>query len=201
MFKKIVISIAIFCMGNSVTFATSLWENSRQESFFADHTARKVGDVVYIIISESSQATNKSATKKSKDAMMSGGPTAVEKGEKNLLDFIPFFGAKGKSTYDGKGDTSRSGRLSAKISASVLKILPNGNLYIEGKRTICVNSDEQEITVSGIVRPEDIDADNTIYSSCIADASIKYKGETVFSDKERPGIITRAWTKLLGILF
>jgi len=181
--------------------AESLWAKGNKESLFVDLKAKKVGDLISVIVIEAASAVQKSSTKKSKDAELSGGPTAVEKGKKNFLDFIPYFGAKGKSKFKGDADTSRSGTLKANITAQVIKILPNGNLAIEGSKKLLINNEEQLLTISGIIRPEDIEADNSVLSTYILDASIKYKGTTNLSDKEKPGIITRFFTKLANILF
>jgi len=181
--------------------AESLWAKGNKESLFSDHKAKKVGDLITVLVVESATAMQKSSTKKSKDTELSGGPTAVKKGKKNFLDFIPYFGAKGKSNYKGVADTQRSGILKANITAQVIKILPNGNLAIEGSKELLINNEKQLLTISGIIRPEDIEADNSILSTYILDASIKYKGTTNLSDKEKQGIITRFFTKLVNIVF
>ncbi|MDI6735589.1 MAG: flagellar basal body L-ring protein FlgH [bacterium] len=181
--------------------AESLWAKGSKESLFTDHKAKKAGDIITVLVLESAQAMQKSSTKKSKDAEISGGPTAVEKGKKNLFDFIPYIGAKGNSKYKGDADTSRSGILKANVTAQVVRVLPNGNLAIEGNKKLLINNEEQLLTVSGVIRPEDIEADNSILSTYILDASIKYKGSTSLSDKERPGIITRVFTRIANILF
>lgn len=181
--------------------AESLWIKGKKESLFTDHKAKKVGDIITVNVIESATAMQKSSTKKSKDAELSGAPTPVAKGKKNLLDFIPHFGAKGESKYKGVADTQRSGILKANVTAQVIKVLPNGNLVITGSKNLVINNEEQVLTVSGTIRPEDIEADNSILSTYILDASIKYKGKTTLSDKERPGIITRLFTKIVNILF
>ncbi|MEW6620392.1 MAG: flagellar basal body L-ring protein FlgH [bacterium] len=183
------------------TEAESLWAKSSQESLYVDHKAKKIGDIITVLVVESSSAMQKSSTKKSKDAELSGGPTTVEKGKKNLLSFIPYFGAKGKSKYKGDADTSRSGILKANLTAQVVNVLPNGNLAIEGSKKLLINNEEQILAVSGVIRPEDIEADNSILSTYILDASIKYKGGTSLSDKEKRGVITRVLTKIVNVLF
>jgi len=181
--------------------AESLWLKGNKESLFVDHKAKKIGDILTVRVVESAAAMQKSSTKKSKDAELSGGPTAVEKGKKNFLSFLPYFGAKGKSKYKGDTDTSRSGILKANVTAQVINVLPNGNLVIYGSKKVLINNEEQLLTVSGTIRPEDIEADNSILSTYILDASIKYKGKTTLSDKEKPGIITRLFTKIANIFF
>lgn len=181
--------------------AESLWNKGYKESLFVDHKAKKTGDIITVLVIESAMAMQKSSTKKSKDAELSGAPTAVEVGKKNLLSFIPYFGAKGKSKYKGDADTSRSGSLEAKVTAQVIKVLPDGNLVIDGSKRLLINNEEQLLTVSGTIRPEDIEADNSILSTYIMNASIKYKGDASISDEERPGIVTKVLTRIANILF
>jgi len=154
-------------------------------SLYADHRARHVGDIVTIIVVESSKATKSTATQTSKKSESSG----------SLSDFfglgeLPLsMGANAGSGYAGTGNTSRSDSMEAKISAIVKQVLPNGNLVLEGTRQVTVNDDVQTITVSGIVRPKDVGANNSILSIYLADAQIKYVGDGPMA--QRPGIITR----------
>jgi len=83
------------------------------------------------------------------------------------------------------------------MTAKVVEVLPNGNLVIEGRQTIVINGEEQVIVVSGIVRPQDIEPDNTVLSTYIADATIVYNGTGPIGDAQEPGLLTR----LLNWLF
>ena len=154
-------------------------------SLYADHRARRVGDIVTIIVVESSKATKSAATQTSKKSEASG----------SLSDFfglgeLPLsMGTDAGSGYSGTGSTSRSGSMEAKISAIVTQVLPNGNLVLEGTRQVTVNDDIQTITINGIVRPKDVGADNSILSIYLADAQIKYVGDGPTA--QRPGIVTR----------
>jgi flagellar L-ring protein precursor FlgH len=179
--------------------AKSLWTD--RGSLFADHKAKEVGDIVTVIISEATAASHKSATKRAKDLNLDGGPETKATGVTNILSFLPTFGAKAKSSYKGAAATNRMGKLIGKISARVIRVLPDGNLVIKGKKKIKVNMEEEEITLSGVIRVEDISAENTILSTYIHDADIKYKGSLKLSDKERPGIITRIVSKIINFIF
>jgi len=154
-------------------------------SLYADHRARHVGDIVTIIVVESSKASKSAATQTSKKSESNG----------SLSDFfglgkLPLkMGADAGSGYSGSGSTSRSGSMEAKISAIVSQVLPNGNLMLEGTRQVTVNDDVQTITLSGIVRPQDVGPDNTVLSIYLANAQIKYVGEGPTA--QRPGIVTR----------
>ena len=154
---------------------------------YADHKAQRVGDIVTIIITESSSASKSSATKTSKK---SGSNSSLSEffglGAANLPMKM---GVDAGSDYSGSGSTTRSGTMEAKISASVKQVLPNGNLVLEGNRQVTVNDDIQTITISGVVRPQDIMADNSVLSMYMADAKIEYAGEGPIV--QRPGIVTR----------
>lgn len=185
-----------------ITNAESLWLKGKQESLFADSKAKKQGDTLTVIITESSQASHKSVTKRAKDISLNGAPDTVAKGGKaNLLSFLPFAGAKAKSSFNGAGATTRTGLLNATIAVNVTEVLANGNLVINGTRVLKVNGDEEQISVSGIIRPQDITPQNTIFSACISNAQIKYRGEAELTDKERPGVIGRVTNKIANLFF
>jgi len=157
-------------------------------SLYADRRAEQVGDILTVLISEESSAsrTAKTYTRKKDEVSTSGGGTGV-------LNFIPLFsgGVDYKNLHDGTGRTSRQGRLWATITTKVVEILPNGELRIEGKKTVQVNQDKEVITLKGLVRPEDIGPDNTILSIYVADAQIGYKGKGAVDAGQKKGIILR----------
>lgn len=170
----------------------SLW--IEEEGLFEDRKARRIGDTLTIIISEQTSAFHFTDTERAKD--IEGGPR-VERG--NLLSLLPFIGAG--SSYRGSGQTRRSGGLTTTVTARVLSVFPNGNLGIEGRRVIRVNSEEEEIVITGEVRPEDISSDNTVLSTHISNTKIRYRGSLKFSDKEKPGIISRLLAGICNFLF
>jgi len=158
-------------------------------SLFSDYKAFRVGDIVTIYIVEFATGSNETKTgmeKGTEFSLKSNGGTGA-------LQFIPLFGAKvgDRSKFDGKGSTSTKGVLKAKMSARIVKVLENGNLVIEGTREVQINSEKQVTVLRGIVRPEDITADNVVYSYNIADAKITYRGKGAVSDGSGPSLITR----------
>jgi flagellar L-ring protein precursor FlgH len=100
-------------------------------------------------------------------------------------------GGDSSSTLKGTGDTSRGGTLQARLTARVVRVLANGNLLIEGRRQLTLNSEDQYIVITGVIRPEDIASDNWVLSSNIADARILYTGSGALADKQHPGWMTR----------
>jgi len=161
----------------------------QSRSLFTDIKASKVGDILTVLIYEQSRATNKVQTKteKSTDVSTKGGPGI------GTLDFIPLFGASGKNSnkFDGKGENVRNGSLRAKMSVTVVNVKDNGDLVIEGSRTIGISGDRETLTLNGVVRQKDITPDNTIDSYLIADAEIHYSGKGNANSGARPGFFTR----------
>jgi len=152
---------------------------------YADHKGRQVGDIVTIIIYESSKASKSSSTSTSKKSGTNGSLSEFF----GLTDLPMRMGAEAESGYAGSGTTARTGSMEARISVTIKEILPNGNLVLEGTRQVSVNDDIQDITLRGTARPKDIKSDNTIISTYLADAKIEYTGKGPIA--QRPGILTR----------
>ena len=182
--KILLIFYILFFVG--AIYADSLWND---ESLYVDKKANKVGDIVTIIISENSVAKTSSGTDTSKDDTLSLS-ASNNTGE---LAFLPLFtsSAKGKHKYKGSGNTSRSGNIVATITARITDVLDNGNLLLEGHREILINGEKEIITITGIARPEDINSNNEIISTKIADAAISYRGKGTVSEGSRPGLLIR----------
>ncbi len=161
----------------------------QSQSLFSDIKAHDVGDILTVLIYEQSQATQKAETKTEKSTSFStaGGPGI------GTLDFIPLFGADGKNqnAYDGKGENVRNGSLRARMSVTVVDVMPNGDLVIEGSRTVGISGDRETLTLTGVVRQRDISPGNTIDSYQIADAEIHYTGKGNANTGSRPGFFTR----------
>ena len=178
--------------------AGTIWpgENAKN-SLFTDNKARHVNDIITIVVDESASGANTANTSTSRDTSTTAGITGLFGLETKALEqnrrMGTSFGVGGTSanSLTGKGNTSRGGTLTAKITARVFDVLPNGNLVIEGRRRLTVNAEDQYLVISGIIRPDDITSDNVISSQYIADAKIVYTGDGVVNDKMRPGWLTR----------
>jgi len=165
----------------------SLWQD--RSDFFRNRKAAEVGDVVTILIEEQALAGSQARTKTEAASAQS---LSGEDG-KGFLNFIDLFsgGVNTDDTFEGKGETSRSGNLSARMSASIVEVLPNGNLRVEGSREVVINQEKQRLTLTGVVRPEDVKANNTVMSTYLADARITYDGKGPVHGAQRRGLITR----------
>lgn len=177
----------------------SLWpgENSRN-MLFTDNKARYVNDIVTILIDESASGQNQAATNTSRDSKTNSGINALLGVDTSILSKNPNMGASiavggtSSNALKGTGDTSRGGRLTARLTARVVRVLDNGNLLIEGRRQLTLNAEDQYIVITGVIRQEDITAENLVLSSNMADARIVYTGSGVLTDKQHPGWMTRA---------
>ena len=175
----------------------SLWVNPGGATFFGDRRARQVGDLVTIRISESPTAQLSAKTQTSRDSSVTADVTDLAGYMKWLeaangnLSGDSLLSASYKPSFTGSGTNDQKGSVTAYVTGRVVGVLPNGNLQVSGSRAIKVNNETQYMTISGIVRPEDIDPSNVIQSTYIADARIEYYGKGVIADKQMPGWGTR----------
>ncbi|MEW6258616.1 MAG: flagellar basal body L-ring protein FlgH [Thermodesulfobacteriota bacterium] len=176
----------------------SLWsDNAQLNNLFADAKARAVGDIVTIKIVESSKASNSASTSTGKNTAFSLGIDkflGLESGYPKVgQTFNPFSRIEGgmKNAFDGKGDTTRKGDLTAYMTAKVIDKLPNGNLVIAGSREVMINNEKQLIVLTGTIRERDISPDNVIQSTYISDAKIVYTGVGDVDDTQRQGWLAR----------
>lgn len=173
--------------------AQSLW-SARSGSLVTDLRASRAGDLVTILVDEQSRADKSAETSLGREADWSTAVAGFEGTNPNFLQHLDFAlkaAGKGKSDYDGTGSTTRSDRASAQITAKVMRVLDNGNLLIEGRRIVVVQNEAQTIVVSGVIRPYDVQPDNTVRSSALADGEIRLEGRGQISDRQRPGILQR----------
>ena len=169
-------------------------ENGRN-MFFVDRKARGMNDVVTVRIADVTKATGQADTNTSRTSSVAGSLDGLLGFERTLKNngIAPgsALAAQLKAGFDGKGTTTRNNSLSATVTAVVREVFPNGNLFVEGSKEVIINNERQYITVTGVVRPEDIAPDNSISSDLLADARLVYSGRGVLSDKQRPGLIGR----------
>ncbi len=157
--------------------AQSLWK-ARQSapSLIADTSAREIGDLLTIVIRERQIVENEETTAlertTSLDAILESFQVLP-----NLFEPLPDAKGTAKRTFDGKAQYDKEGRLETRIAAVVIDVQPNGNIVVEGRRRVIVNSETKTIRITGIVRPFDVLGNNEVYSEDVANASIGYEGE------------------------
>lgn len=186
----LMIGFVVVMLGlSSAAAATSLFQT--ESSLFADQKARHVGDLVTVIVTEQAQASQSANTGSSK-----GSNTSIGPGLGALGDMFPLFGFTNRDEFNASGSTVRSGSLSATLTTRVVDVYPNGTMKIEGKQTIVLNEEEQEIIVTGIIRGRDVTRQNTVLSTMVADAEIEFSGTGVVGDRQKPGLLTQLFNWL-----
>ena len=167
----------------------SLWRNGSR-AFFKDQRAHQVGDILTVIVNLNDKAVIANETQRSRKNEENSGVSALFGAQKYPLMNTPvgtrIFTGDSNSSSDGKGSVNRSEALVTNVAGVVTQVLPNGNLVVEGKQEVRVNFEIRELIVAGIVRPEDIQSDNTIDSSKIAEARIAYGGRGQITDVQQP---------------
>ncbi len=186
--------------------AGSLWSETAGIDLYLDKKARKVGDILVVRIVEDPSASlnaNTSASRSSginaklkllgyMDALAAKNPRLAQNpGSDDLI------AAELASTFEGSGSSVRDGNITAYVSAVVVQVFPNGNMFINGKREINVNNETQYLVISGVVRPADISTYNEIASTYVANAQIYYSGVGAVADKQKPGwlgkVVDNVW--------
>ncbi|MEN2994868.1 MAG: flagellar basal body L-ring protein FlgH [Thermodesulfovibrio sp.] len=187
----------------------SLWTN--RASLYEDKKARRVNDLVTIIINESTSAKKTASTTASRNSSTNYGVDTLfgmntDFNIQNLPIINAFYKAgnvfspsvKGSATsnFKGSGDTARTGNIIGTITAKVVEVLPNGNLVIESRKEIIVNNEKEILVLRGIIRPDDISQNNTVLSQYVADAQIYLVGEGTIGDKQSQGWLVRFLDKI-----
>lgn len=169
--------------------AKSLWSDN-QWGMFADKKARDVGDILTIIINESTTQTAAKSRSNSKEANVNLGAGT------GIFHFLAAAGANASDSFEANGSASDTNRFIGRITVTVVEVLPNDNMVIEGTQSIWQNRDEHKITLRGIVRRADVTAANTIPSTKVADATLKFDGKGPLNAKQRQGILTQIFNFL-----
>jgi len=176
---------------------SSLYSSATEVMLFEDVKASRVGDIVNVLLAESTNASksNDSSISKSNEATIAnpilGGEEREKLGSFRGYDFNLGFGLSGEQAFSGAGATNQSNQLSGSIAVTVVEELPRGNLIVQGEKWISLNTGHEYIRIRGIVRKNDISSTNTILSTQIADARIGYGGTGAASDASKMGWLSR----------
>jgi flagellar L-ring protein FlgH len=172
----------------AATFCAS-WarELPRDFTLTGDHKTHHVDDMIMVKVGEDNTAKNTSQTRTSSE---NRDHVQAAKGH-GALGFLPSAGHEADlgAKFDGMGNTTRQGSMSALVSARVIDVFANGTLRIEGTKQVVVNEETEILTVSGLVRPEDIASDNTVPSGRLAEAHIAYSGHGSTSNASNKGML------------
>ena len=191
MYGKLLVA-SVFIAQSMFTTPTNF---RRPVNLYSDNRAFGVDDIVTVLITESSSASEEAKTVTAKKNDLKATVSSLWNGNiagkifglsDGSVDY-PSLDITSDMSFDGSGTTSRKGSFTAQVAAVVKQVQPNGNLMIEGKRTILINQEKKHLTISGIVRPEDISSENTVLSTKIADAQITYEGNGPITSKAKQG--------------
>jgi len=176
----------------------SIYKVASNRFFFEDIRARRIGDVINVVLDERTDATKTASTKANKGTSIGlpsptlFGGKVTARGRDILSNEI-----SASSDFAGSADSSQSNRLNGSIAVIVDEVLSNGNLRIRGQKRLTLNQGSEVVRVSGLIRPVDIAPDNTVFSNQIADAKITYGGSGLLADSNRAGWLTRVFSSPL----
>jgi flagellar L-ring protein precursor FlgH len=173
----------------------TLW-NGDEGNWLADVKARRVGDIVTVVIKEKASASKVATTDTERSSSIAAGISSLFGLESSLADktnITPssMIDATSTNSFSGSGKTTRAEDLVATLTTQVIEVYPNGNMKIRGGKSVTVNNENQIIYLTGIVRLYDVTANNTIDSGNILNAQISYTGKGALSDKQKPGWLMR----------
>lgn len=170
----------------------AIYQVGRDVDLFENSIARHIGDTVTIVLNEATNAQKSATTKTSKSTnetlpgmSLFGSPVTIH-GASVLSGTV-----NDASKFDGEGNSAQSNSLSGYITVTVARVLPNGNLYVKGEKKIWINQGQENVVLSGVIRPIDLAPDNTISSSRVANARITYGGKGAIADVNAQGWLSR----------
>jgi flagellar L-ring protein precursor FlgH len=176
----------------------SLWSFGDVSDLSSDYKARKLNDTVVILVAVQTTAAQSGDVNSSRAFATSSAITGLA-GEINTKGLNPLFNANSNTTLKGSGSTDSSTAFSTSMTAQVIAVLPSGNLVVEAERKIFMNNQHEDVTIRGVVRPNDIGPSNTVPSTALSNLEIEMKGKGIIADSTRPpNRITRAILWLLG---
>jgi flagellar L-ring protein precursor FlgH len=221
-FTTFTIALAAGCLCTTSAPADSLWNEAttNERGMFADKRAKRVGDIVTIVVQENTVANNSLELKTAREAKAdAGNPIAsmvnqfikalpgtllgknsITDGLKKVGEVpalkVPAVNASGSTEYKGGGDITNRQTVTARTAVTVIDVLPNGNMVVEGVRVVRFSNETQYASLRGIVRALDVLKDNTVLSSNIADAQVEFVSEGSLTDAQKKGWLLRLTNKV-----
>lgn len=201
LFKTLLLAVAGCTLAAAPLPAQSLWKEASSQSLVADKRARAVGDLLTILVQESNSVTKDNSTSTAKksgvDASIASflyGPAAsglLTKGGQ-----YPAMKFNSSQDFSGGGKINNTENMTTRIAVRVIDVLPNGNLVLEGSRQTSFAGETQDAILRGVVRGEDVAANNTVFSYNVADATIRFVSKGTITDSQKKGWFTRTWEKI-----
>jgi flagellar L-ring protein precursor FlgH len=177
----------------------AIYQSGQQIELFADLKARRVGDVLTIRLTESTNASKSAETKTAKTTSVNNtGPTIM--GRTITASGVPIFTTtlSGADSFDGSGSSTQGNSLAGSLTVTVMAVQLNGNLVVQGDKTLKLNQGDEFVHVSGVVRPADIATDNTVTSDKVADAHISYSGKGVINSANTMGWLAKFFNSMFA---
>ncbi|MEJ2630755.1 MAG: flagellar basal body L-ring protein FlgH [Acidihalobacter sp.] len=178
----------------------SVYQPNTAVPLFSDQRAHRVGDLITVVLDESTNATKSADTSTSRDSSVSVGASTLLGGPIGVAGTDPLqTGLSSTNGFTGKGQSSQSNTMTGTITVTVARVLSNGDLVVQGQKWLQINQGREYVRLRGIVRPADISPQNTVDSTKIADAHIGYSGQGMVNNSNRPGWLVRffnAWWPL-----
>ena len=171
----------------------SIFHAGRSVRLFEDNKAFRIGDILSVTLSESTNASKSAATNTSKDDEVDLSASTIfgSSGPTNNGNPVLSSNIDGSRNFAGSGDSEQSNSLSGEIAVTVTDILPSGNLVVRGEKIIGLNQGSEYIRISGLVRPQDVSSANVVLSRKVANARIYYGGGGVVAESNTKGWLTR----------
>ena len=171
------------------TIDGAIYDTSSNLFLFEDVKARRVGDLITVVLEESINASKSASTEADKESSIDlPAPTLF--GKDNRLNEI-VNSIDSTQEFNGEGETTQENTIEGNITVMVHQVYPNGYLLVKGEKLIELNEGSEVVRISGIVRPVDVTTDNTVLSNQVANAQITYKGKGIVSDSSKPGWLTK----------
>jgi flagellar L-ring protein precursor FlgH len=181
--------------------ADSLWNQGLSRNMCGDKKAQTVGDILTILIQENNGATRQNNTTTSKKASLNAAIASIlysptTSGLLTKKGALPAINYTSDAEFNGGGSINNAETITAQVSVKVVDVLPNGNMVVEGQLHTAFSGEKQDAIVRGTVRPDDVMANNTLYSYNVADATIQFLSKGTITDAQRKGWLNKIWDKL-----
>ncbi|MCW8834001.1 MAG: flagellar basal body L-ring protein FlgH [Colwellia sp.] len=177
---------------SSIVPTGSLFKKNYVNNIYSDSKAHRIGDIISVILEENTQAKKNAKTELKKESNTALDPVVGLGGSPVTINGQALqFGINQNSKFKGDSKADQGNSLSGNISVHVLKVLPNGNLMIRGEKWITLNNGDEYIRLTGVIRSKDINSNNTILSTKVANARIQYAGTGTFADVNEQGWLTK----------
>ncbi|QFU05554.1 Flagellar L-ring protein precursor [Pseudoalteromonas sp. THAF3] len=182
----------------NMTQSGGLFNPVLANDLYADKKALRTGDIITVVLRESTQASKTAKTETDRETELGLEPVIGLGGNPvNIGGDSIQMGVNSDASFTGDAKSNQSNSLSGNISVNVMRVLPNGNLVIRGEKWLTLNTGQEFIRLEGIVRPADVSSENTVESSRIANARIQYSGKGELQETQSAGWLSRFFMSTL----